>query len=122
MAFGRFDLDLSIPINVFNYLIIMENINEEHQETHHIVSYATNLKVWIGLMVLTWATITAAYLNFGTAAVGVALIIASVKSYIVLSYYMHLKFDSKLLTVLLLVTMTIFVGFIVLTFFDFGYR
>lgn len=101
----------------------MENNNNHHnKEEHHIVSYAANLKVWITLLFFTWVTITAAYLNFGTMAVAVALIIANIKAIIVLAYFMHLKFDSKILTIFFIVTMAVFTTFIVLTFFDYAYR
>lgn len=98
------------------------NKNHHNEEEHHIVSYAANLKVWIALLILTWITITAAYLNFGSMAVAVALIIANVKVVIVLAYYMHLKFDSKILTLFFIITMAVFTSFIVLTFFDYAYR
>jgi len=97
----------------------MENTEQYHKEEHHIISYADNLKVWIALLFLTWLTITIAYI---TGSVAIALVIATIKAGIVLAYFMHLKFDSRILTILLLVTMTVFSGFIVLTFFDFALR
>ncbi len=100
----------------------MENNNNNHEEDHHIVSYAANIKIWIVLLILTWLTITVAYLDFGNVAVAIALLIATVKAGIVLAYYMHLKFESKLLTALLLVTVAVFSSFIILTFFDYAYR
>jgi len=99
----------------------MEN-NNHHKEEHHIVSYAANLKVWIALLILTWITITAAYLNFGTLAVTVALVIATIKATVVLAYFMHLRFDSKILTIFFIITMAVFTSFIVLTFFDYAFR
>jgi len=100
----------------------MENNNHHKSEEHHIVSYAANLKVWIALLILTWITITAAYLNFGTLAVHVALVIATIKASVVLAYFMHLRFDSKILTIFFIITMAVFTSFIVLTFFDYAYR
>lgn len=100
----------------------MENNHQKHDDNHHIVSYAANIRVWIVLLILTWLTITAAYFHFGNMAVAIALVIATVKAGVVLAYYMHLKFDSKILTVLLLVTMLVFSSFIVLTFFDYAFR
>lgn len=93
--------------------------NQQHEESHHIVSYADHLKVWIALLFLTWLTITVAYL---TGSVAVALIVATIKAGIVLAFFMHLKFDSKILTIFLLVTMTVFTSFIILTFFDYSLR
>ncbi len=100
----------------------MENDKNNHEEEHHIVSYAANLKIWVVLLVLTWLTITVAYLDFGNLAVAVALLIATFKAGVVLTYYMHLKFDSKLLTILLLITVAVFSTFIILTFFDYAFR
>ena len=98
------------------------NHNNNHEENHHIVSYAANIRVWVVLLILTWLTITVAYMDFGNLAVAMALLIATVKAGIVLAYYMHLKFDSKILTILLLVTMGVFCSFIALTFFDYAFR
>jgi len=97
----------------------MEDNQQQHEENHHIVSYADHLKVWIALLFLTWLTITVAYV---TGSVAIALIVAMVKSGIVLAFFMHLKFDNKILTIFLLVTMTVFSSFIILTFFDFALR
>lgn len=93
--------------------------NQQHEENHHIVSYADHLKVWIALLFLTWLTITVAYV---TGSVAVALIVAAVKAGVVLAFFMHLKFDNKILTIFLLVTLTVFSSFIVLTFFDYALR
>lgn len=101
----------------------MENNKNHHKEDqHHIVSYAANIKVLIVLLLLTWVTITAAYLNFGNMAVAVALLIANIKAVVVLAYFMHLKFDSKILTIFFIITMAVFTSFIVLTFLDYAYR
>ncbi len=90
--------------------------------SHHIVSFATQLKVWIALLLLTWVTVTVAYFNFGNMGIVVALGVALVKSTIVLTYFMHLKFDSKILTAFLVLVIVIFGVFIGLTFFDYALR
>jgi cytochrome c oxidase subunit 4 len=90
--------------------------------SHHIVSFATQLKVWIALIFFTWLTVTIAYIDFKNLAVFVALSIAVVKSTIVLTYFMHLKFDSKILTVFLILVIVLFGAFIGLTFFDYALR
>jgi cytochrome c oxidase subunit 4 len=88
----------------------------------HIVSFNTQIIVWIVLLFLTWLTVTVSYVNFKHLAVFVALLIAVVKSAVVLSYFMHLKFDSKILTVFLILVVVIFAVFIGLTFFDYAFR
>ena len=90
--------------------------------THHIVSFNTQIIVWIALLFLTWLTVTVAYIDFKNLAVFVALTIAVVKSTLVLTYFMHLKFDSKILTVFLILVVVIFGVFIGLTFFDYAFR
>lgn len=94
----------------------------EESHTPHIVSFANQLKVWIALLLLTWLTVTIAYIDFGNLTLSIALIIASVKSTIVLTYFMHLKFDSKILTLFLVLVIVIFAVFIGLTFFDYALR
>jgi len=92
------------------------------KDTHHIVSYNTQLKVWIALLFFTWLTVTATYFDQEHSAVFIALSIAIVKSAIVLTYFMHLKFDSRILTVFLSLVLVIFGVFIGLTFFDYALR
>ena len=52
----------------------------------------------------------------------VAMLIASAKAYIVLAYFMHLKFESSLFRVLVIVVLSIYVLVIALTFFDYLFR
>ncbi len=91
-------------------------------QTHHIVAFNMQIKVWIALLFFTWLTVTIAYVDFGSATLPIALLIATVKASIVLTYYMHLKFDSKILTVFLMLVIVIFAVFIGLTFFDYAFR
>ena len=94
----------------------------EESHTPHIVSFSNQLKVWIALLLLTWLTVTIAYVDFGDLTLTIALLIAVVKSSIVLTYFMHLKFDSKILTLFLVLVIVIFAVFIGLTFFDYALR
>ncbi len=74
----------------------------------------TYLLVWAGLIALTAATVTVASLDLGPVAVGLALVIAAVKSTLVLLYFMHLRWEKRLLIKLAvpitLVTLAIFIG------------
>jgi cytochrome c oxidase subunit IV len=92
------------------------------REPHHIVSYATQLRVWIALMVLTAATVSVSRLELGAWHVWAALLIASVKSALVIAFFMHMKYENRAFKYCLLaalVTLAIFIGF---TFFDVLYR
>lgn len=64
---------------------------------HHIMPFATNLKVFISLLVLTVLTVyTAKYVDLGgNWNLVLAMFIASIKGSLVLLWFMHLKGDSK---------------------------
>jgi cytochrome c oxidase subunit 4 len=72
------------------------------------------LWVWGTLLLLTALTVTAASLHLGRAAVAAALGIAAVKSTLVVLYFMHLRWEKRLLLKLLLpitlATLAIFIG------------
>lgn len=63
---------------------------------HHIVTASTLVKVLLALMVLTVITVAASRVNFGSWNVVIAMAIASVKAFLVLSIFMHLKYDDRL--------------------------
>lgn len=108
----------------------MENHQHEHsespEESHiaeaHHPSYGVNVLVWIGLIALTSITVAVAGINLGSLALTVALIIALVKSMFVVNFFMHLKFDSKIIKIFLGICMIIFVIILILTFFDLTFR
>ena len=71
---------------------------------------------------LTGLTILVAQTDLGLFNVWGALAIASVKSALVIAYFMHMRYEGRLLRLCLLaalVTLAIFIGF---TFFDVSYR
>lgn len=86
------------------------------------MSYGAYLMVWLALVVLTGATVTAASLQFGQWSALAAILIATLKGSLVLFYFMHLRCESwifKLSLMLALLTMTII---LLLTFTDIAYR
>jgi cytochrome c oxidase subunit IV len=88
----------------------------------HIVPQKTFIKVWLALLALTAITITVAELHLGRFSMLTALAIASFKAGLVLWFFMHLKYESRLFKWLLLapiVTLAVIIG---LTFFDIWYR
>lgn len=88
-------------------------------ETAHITPYRTYGWVLISLLFLTLVTVTVTWIDLSALTVLVALLIASVKAYIVLAYFMHLKFESGLFRVLVIVVLSIYALVIGLTFFDY---
>ena len=74
----------------------MENNHEEHLEhTEHSHGYGVYILVWLALMALTGVTVAVAGINFGGLTIATALVIASIKTYLVLTIFMHLRSESK---------------------------
>lgn len=90
-------------------------VNPEHAE-HHIVTPVTYGIVFITLLIFTGLTVWAAYVDLGILNPVVALAIACTKAVIVILFFMHVKYQSKLVkltvmsgffTFLVLITMTL---------------
>ncbi|HRY34208.1 MAG TPA: cytochrome C oxidase subunit IV family protein [Bacteroidales bacterium] len=88
----------------------------------HITSYTTHFMVLLALLILTWATVSITNINLGPYSVTAALLIACLKATLVLLYFMHLKFDSKILKISFSAVMVVFALVILLTFFDYLFR
>jgi cytochrome c oxidase subunit 4 len=89
--------------------------NPEHAE-HHIVGPKTYGIIFITLLTFTGITVAAAFVNLGILNPIVALAIASTKAVIVILFFMHVFYQSKLVkmtvaagffTFLILITMTL---------------
>jgi cytochrome c oxidase subunit 4 len=78
--------------------------NPEHAE-HHLVTPLTYTIVFAILLVFTGLTVGAAYIDLGIFNPIVALAIASTKAVIVILFFMHVKYQSKL------IKMTVGAGF-----------
>lgn len=89
---------------------------------NHISGYSLNLKVLLVLLLLTTISILAIKFHFGAFTVLVALLIASVKASIVLTYFMHLKFENLLLRLMVTGVFLLFAIVIVITFIDYYFR
>jgi cytochrome c oxidase subunit 4 len=102
------------------------NHHDEHNDGHiaeaHHPSYGVNILVWLGLLSLTAITVAVAGINLGSLALTVALIIATVKSMFVVNFFMHLKFDNKVLKIFIGICIIVFVIVLILTFFDLTFR
>ena len=96
------------------------------KEELHRTTYRTYVVVWIGLILLTGITYTAAtstVLRVTGWAVLIALAIAGTKSSLVLSYFMHLRSEKLLIfKIMIPLVMAVFLVFIILTFADVAFR
>ncbi len=88
----------------------------------HITSYSLNWTVLIVLLILTTISILAIKMHLGAYTVALALILASVKVTIVLTYFMHLKFENLLLRLMVGGVFLLFAIVIVITFIDYYFR
>ena len=61
-----------------------------------MAAYRTYIIVWLALLVLTVVTWGVSYVNLGMGNVAVALLIASVKAALVALFFMHLRYENRL--------------------------
>ncbi len=91
-------------------------------EHEHIVSYKVIVFIWLVLLVLTGVTVAVSFVDLGSLNIWVALGIASTKSSLVISYFMHMKYERPVFKLCLLVALCTLAVFIGLTFIDVLYR
>lgn len=92
------------------------------EETTHIVPYKVQIAVLGALLMLTAITVAVTRLEFGPLNTLVAMLIAGAKAIIVLAWYMHLKYEKRLLPMLVAGVIIIFLLVLFVTFFDYSYR
>ncbi len=81
---------------------IQKNDSTTHKSSH---GYGDYILVWLGLITLTGLTAVVAGINFGKFNIAVALVIAATKAYLVLTIFMHLRFEQKSFKVFVFVAM-----------------
>ncbi len=87
----------------------------EKQHKEHMIPYGTYVLVWLSLISLTVLTVTIAGIEIGRLALFVALAIAAIKSTLVISYFMHIKFDDLIFKFFLLVALVTLASIFILT-------
>jgi cytochrome c oxidase subunit 4 len=87
-----------------------------------MVSYGKYVMIWLSLLVLTAATITAAGLQFAKWSALVAILIATVKGTFVLFYFMHLRYESQLIKICVTLAVLTLGVIMILTFVDVSFR
>ena len=92
------------------------------EQKQHIVPYRLYLIVLLALLVLTFLSVGITSIELGEYTVAAALLFAVVKSYLVLTYFMHLKYDKPYIKLMVGFVIVIFLVMIVVTFLDYLYR
>lgn len=95
---------------------------EQENRSSHTVSYKANLFVWVALIVLTGLTVMVAGIDLGRSGILINILIASIKAGLIVYIFMHLKYESLLLKLMLLMTLFTLTVIIVMTFLDTLYR
>lgn len=94
----------------------------ERETPLHITKNKTYISVWVSLLTLTAITVAVTRLHLTRYAIFVAILIATVKSGLVITYFMHLKYEPWILKVMLFIALLALTLIIALTFTDILYR
>jgi len=85
--------------------------HEEYEE--HVVPYTVYLAVFGALMVLTVLTVVVAFFDLGNLNVTVALTVAVMKASLVVLFFMHAKYQSQIIKLVVLAAI-VWLGFLFL--------
>jgi cytochrome c oxidase subunit IV len=94
----------------------------EKQQKQHVLSYTQLGMVLAVLLVLTGVTVGISYIHFGFLNIPIALGIAGTKVTFVLLFFMHLKYEGRVINISFLSTVAVLFVLIGLTFWDVAYR
>lgn len=93
----------------------------DHEEIH-ISSYESLAKVLVALLFLTAISVLATGWHLGALTVALALVIACIKAGNVIIFFMHMKFESLILKLLVGGVFVVFALVIIITFLDYLLR
>lgn len=94
----------------------------QHDDSTHIVSYKTYGIILGILLILTGISIAVTYIELDSLTIFTALFLASVKSTLVLFYFMHIKFDSPFIRIMTISIFVLIAVVTIITFLDYNYR
>lgn len=94
------------------------SIDSPAEQSAHVVPPQVLLMVFATLLLLTLATVAATWFDFGSAALVIALGIATVKAALVALYFMHLRYDNPFFAVVFLTALLFLALFLSLTLLD----
>lgn len=93
-----------------------------NEEKEHIIPYRTFLLVLLALLAFTFTSIGVTRYNLGPLTVVAALLLATFKTTLILTYFMHLRFDVRLFGILVTAVLALIGVVILITFLDYLYR
>lgn len=99
-----------------------EHNQNSHHSAHHVQPFELYLKVFGALIVLTVITVWIAQFHFGILNGFIAMFVATIKASLVGMYFMNLKQDNKLYTVILITAVAFLLLLFGFSIFDFDTR
>ena len=97
-------------------------MDQAGHHSHHITPLKTLAYVFGGLVILTVTTVVTAQIDLGVFNVPLALTIATAKACLVVVFFMALKWDNKVNTLILSIGVLFAIVFVVFTLFDTAFR
>jgi cytochrome c oxidase subunit 4 len=91
----------------------------EHEPEHHITPLPVYFAVFAALAIGTLLTWYASTINLGWANTPIALVIATIKAVLVILFFMHLKYSTRLTWVVVIAAFLWLAMLFVLTFSDY---
>lgn len=97
---------------------------KDHQsKSHHEpVGYWVYILIWLALLTFTGLTVAVAGVDLRQFTIITALVIATIKTTLVVAFFMHLKYDQPVFKIMLVVVMMTIAVILALTFSDYTGR
>ncbi|HVR42066.1 MAG TPA: cytochrome C oxidase subunit IV family protein [Thermoanaerobaculia bacterium] len=96
-----------------------QELETESARMHHVTPPAIYFGVFAALMALTAVTVAVAYADLGWLSTPIALVIASIKAALVILYFMHVRWSTHLIWVVVIGSFVWLGVLFVLTFSDY---
>lgn len=93
----------------------------EKTEEHKVVSFKTYIIVLFGLIALTFISVFVTTIDLGNFSILVALTIAGIKSLLVFSFFMHLLYDKRMYSIMVVGVIILFTLVLIVTFLDYSF-
>ena len=90
-----------------------------HEDDPHIVPDGEQVLVWVGLLILTAATVAGSVFFPGRIGIGVAMVVTPLKAALILMFFMHLKYEKPVFRWMFLTAVSILAIVIGLTMVDY---
>ena len=91
-------MGVSLPLILFGAHTMSANTVNHEKHAEHI-SVKTYVTIFVALMFLLFVTVEANRHDVGEWNIVIAMLIASVKAFLILMYFMHVKISSRLIAV-----------------------